>query len=84
VKLIILGDGNWTRFIELCRIIDPIMTPNDNDFTNQIEKILNIDLYIRFICIEMFVSFLDGPSCSSSNFLLYDNPNTGLFDIVGM
>jgi spore coat protein CotH len=78
-----VGDGNWSRFIELCRIIDRNKS-DDETFNSLIPTILNIDQYVKYLCIEMFVSFYDGYTCGSNNFALYDNPETSLFEMIGI
>lgn len=77
-----IGNGNWSRFIDLCRIIDPTQT-SDSAFASSIRSVLNLNQFYRFLLVEMVASAWSGYSCSSTNFGLYDNPDTGLFEMIG-
>ena len=56
-------------------------TAND-EFEEAIEKVFNVDTYLKYLAIEALTGHWDGYSYNMNNFYLYENNETGLIEFI--
>jgi len=72
-------EDNWSDFIELCDIIN-----NASDFTfrDEIQKVFDVDEYLRVLAIDVLTNNWDSYIEHGRNWYLYHEPEDGLFHWV--
>ena len=56
-------------------------TPSSS-FITEIEKVFDVDRYIRYLAVEALIGHWDGYSYNKNNFYLYENDSTGLVEFI--
>jgi hypothetical protein len=56
-------------------------TPSSS-FVAEIEKVFDVDRYIKYLAVEALVGHWDGYSYNQNNFYLYENDTTGLIEFI--
>ncbi|MBT7991265.1 MAG: PKD domain-containing protein [Anaerolineae bacterium] len=77
-----LDDPDYTDIINLCYVIDGVHYQSETEFTQALEKVLNVDGYLRYTAVLMTHQNLDTYQYTGNNFYLYDDPMTGKFEFL--
>ncbi len=72
-------EDNWEDFIELCDVINN--TPS-LAFEEEIQKVLNVDQYLRVLAIDILTNNWDSYIDHGRNWYLYHEPVSGLFQWI--
>lgn len=57
-------------------------TTPSSSLAAELEKVFNVDRYIRYLAVEALVGHWDGYSYNKNNFYLYENDTTGLVEFI--
>lgn len=63
----------------LAHFIDVLNNTNDENFKCELERVFDVDNYLKLIVMDILVSHWDGPIVNKNNFYLYQNPSSGRF-----
>lgn len=66
----------------LTHFVDVLNNTSDEAFQVEIEKVFNVQPYIRYLAVEALIGHWDGYSYNKNNFYLYENPDTGLIEFM--
>ena len=66
----------------LDNFIDVLNNTSSSNFRTEIEKVFNVDSYLRYLALEALLGHWDGYSYNQNNFYLYENPVTGLVEFI--
>ena len=69
-------------YSNLAQFINTLNLASNSDFVCEIEKILNVESYLKRLALEVLVGDWDGYAFNKNNFYLYQNPTTGLFEYI--
>lgn len=68
--------ADWSGFIEFMQVLN--QTPQSN-FKEEIEKIFNVDYYLRVLAVDVMTNNWDSYIEHGRNFYLYHEPSSGQF-----
>lgn len=74
-----LPADDYTDFAEFVTVLN--QTSNE-DFVCEIEKVFNVDTYLKCIIFDILTGNWDGPIYNKNNFYLYHNEATDLFEYI--
>jgi len=66
----------------LANFVKVLNQTSDEEFKTEIEKVLNIDGAIKYLAVEALTGHWDGYSYLKNNLYIYENPETGLIEII--
>lgn len=66
----------------LAHFVDVLNNTSDENFQIEIEKVFNVQPYLRYLAIEALAGHWDGYSYNKNNFYLYENPDNGLIEFM--
>lgn len=66
----------------LANFVEVLNTTSEANFQEEIEKIFDVQLFIRYLAVEAIVGHWDGYSYNQNNFYLYENPDDGLIKFM--
>lgn len=69
-------------YSDLANLINIINNASDSDFKSKLEEIFNIDVFLKYLAVEIFTGHWDGYSYNKNNFYLYKNTSTGKFEFI--
>ncbi|MEL6863490.1 MAG: CotH kinase family protein [Bacteroidota bacterium] len=69
-------------YSRLAALIGVINNSPPADFACDLEKIFNVQSYLRSIAMDVLTGNWDGPIFNKNNFYLYDNPLSGQFEYI--
>jgi spore coat protein H len=69
-------------YSDLAELIGIFNLTSDADFACEIEKVFNVDDYLRYIAFDIVTGNWDGPIYNINNFYLYHNSATGKFEYI--
>jgi spore coat protein H len=69
-------------YSDIAHFIDVLNNTPDNEFICEIEKVFNLDDYLKIIAIDIFTGNWDGYIYNKNNFYLYQNTATGKFEYI--
>ncbi len=69
-------------YSDIAHFIDVLNNTPDNEFACEIEKVFNINDYLKIIAIDVFTGNWDGYIYNKNNFYLYNNTETGKFEYI--
>jgi len=72
-------EDNWIDFIELCEVIN---NSSNIAFPDEIQKVLDVDEYLRVLAIDILTNNWDSYIEHGRNWYLYHEPTDGLFHWV--
>jgi spore coat protein H len=75
-------DIDHTDIIELTRTIDGVTYSSPDDFAVELEKVLNVDSYLRYLAATFLHLNLDTYPYTGNNYYLYHNPGTDRFEWI--
>lgn len=69
-------------YSDLARFIDVLNNTPEEQFLCEIEKIFEVNEYLKYIAMDIVTGNWDGPLINKNNFFLYSNPKTGKFEYL--
>ncbi|MEO1258294.1 MAG: CotH kinase family protein [Bacteroidota bacterium] len=69
-------------YSDLAHFIDVLNNTPINDLPCELEKVFNVDTYLKAIVIDILTGNWDGPIFNKNNFYLYHNIETGQFEYI--
>lgn len=72
-------EDDYSRLVNLITVLNE--SPN-SQFTAHIEKILNVDHFLKALAIDVATGNWDDYGYNKNNYYLYDNPEDLLFDFI--
>lgn len=73
------GDGNFSDLVNLITILN---ITDDLEFKQELEKIFDLEMFLRAMVVENFFIFQDGYSLNCNNYLLYHDPKTQKWNYI--
>ena len=70
------------NYSDIAHFIDVLNNTPDNEFICEMEKIFNLEDYLKVIAIDIFTGNWDGYIYNKNNFYLYHNTATGKFEYI--
>ena len=71
-----------TDYADLAHFIDVLNNTADADFECELEKVFNVNMYLKSLVMDVLVGNWDGPNYNKNNFYLYANPTTKQFEYI--
>jgi len=69
-------------YSDLAQLIDVLNNTTDTLFQCELEKIFDVDHFLKIIVLDVLVAHWDGPLVNKNNFYLYNDPCTGRFTFI--
>ncbi len=69
-------------YTDLLDFIDVLNHTPANEMQCALEKVFNVDTYLKAMAFDILSGNWDGPLYNKNNFFLYHNPLTGLFEYI--
>jgi spore coat protein H len=69
-------------YSDLAHFIDVLNNTPDEELQCELEKVFNVQDYLKCIAMDILTANWDGPIYNKNNFYLYHNPNTGKFEYI--
>jgi len=82
VYLVFSGPGTFSDLVQLIRATNATVVPDDQCQV-AVSKILYVERFLRYHALETFLCNDDAFSSNGNNWLIYNNPDTGLFEWWG-
>ncbi|NOZ46126.1 MAG: T9SS type A sorting domain-containing protein [Chlorobi bacterium] len=73
---------NIDDYSDLAHFIDILNNTPEEGFPGEIEKVFNVDGFIRYLVVEALVGHWDAYSVNKNNYYLYHNIVTGKFEFI--
>jgi spore coat protein H len=67
---------------QLANFVKVLNSTPSSSFIAEIEKVFDVDSYIRYLAVEAIIGHWDGYSYNQNNFYLYENNETGLVEFI--
>ncbi len=77
-----LDDPDYRDIINLCYVIDGAEYQTEAEFTQALERVFNVDGYLRYIAVLFTTLNLDTYPYTGNNFYLYHDPATDKFSFI--
>jgi spore coat protein H len=71
---------DYSRFVSLIDIINN--QKNQSNFPQEIEKIFDVDTYLKALAAEVLIGHWDNYFYNKNNYFIYDNPNNQKFTYI--
>lgn len=69
-------------YTKLAQFIDVLNNTPIDELDCELEKVFNVDQYLKYIVFDILTGNWDGPIFNKNNFYLYENPNNGLIEYI--
>jgi CotH kinase protein/Lamin Tail Domain/Secretion system C-terminal sorting domain len=69
-------------YSDLAHFIDVLNNTSDENLQCELEKVFNVQSYLKSIAMDILTANWDGPIYNKNNFYLYHNPSTGKFEYI--
>ena len=69
-------------YTDLAHFIDILNNTPIDERACELEKVFNVDAYLKYLAIDIFTGNWDGPIYNKNNFYLYHNTATGQFEYI--
>lgn len=69
-------------YSDLAHFIDVLNNTSDANLPAELEKIFNVNNFLKYLAVEYFTGQWDGYSFNKNNFYLYNNPLSGKFEFI--
>jgi len=69
-------------YSRLVRLITTLNMPANESFAQEIQKILNVDHFLKALALDVATGNWDDYGYNKNNYYLYDNPADSLFDFI--
>ena len=66
----------------LAHFVDVLNNTSDDNFQEEIEKVFDVQPFIRYLAVEALIGHWDGYSYNQNNFYIYENPEDGLIKFM--
>jgi len=76
------GNPDYSDVINLCRVIDGTGYASPGDFATALEKVFNVDSYLRFIAAMVVCDNWDIYPFCANNYYIYNNPGKERFEWI--
>jgi spore coat protein H len=73
---------NVDDYSNLAEFIDILNNTSLNNLPCELEKVFNVDLYLKAMAVDIITANWDGPIFNKNNFYLYENPRTGKIEYI--
>jgi len=70
------------NYADLANFIDVLNNTSDANLPAELEKIFNVNNFLKYLAVEYFIGHWDGYSYNKNNFYLYNNPVSGKFEFI--
>lgn len=77
-----LKDSDLEGYDDLAHFIDVLNNSSDAVFAEEIEKVFNVNGFLRSIAVDIVTGSWDNYLYLKNNFYLYFNPRTGVFEYI--
>ena len=77
-----LENPDYSDIIQLCYVIDGVEYETPEDFAVALEKVFNVDSYLRYLAVILTNLNLDTYPYTGNNYFIYHNPTTDLFEFL--
>ena len=77
-----LEQPDYSRLIELTRVLDGTQYTSEAEFAAALEQVLNVDGFLRYLAVIFTNLNLDTYPYTGNNYYLYDDPSTGRFEFI--
>ncbi|NIV16088.1 MAG: PKD domain-containing protein, partial [Aliifodinibius sp.] len=75
-------ENDYSDVINLAYVIDGVTYQNPEEFSLALEKVFNVDSFLRYMAVMVAVSSWDYYPYTGNNFYLYNNPGTNKFEWI--
>jgi hypothetical protein len=75
-------EADYSDIIDLIRVIDGTQYSTDEDFSNELEVIFNVDAFLRYMAVVNILGNWDIYPNTGNNFYLFNNPVSGHFEWI--
>ncbi len=69
-------------YSDLATFIDVLNNTSSSFLTCELEKVFNVQDYLKIIALDILTAHWDGPIFNKNNFYLYSNPYTGKMEFI--
>jgi len=69
-------------YSDLAQFIDILNNTSNENLKCELEKVFNVQDYLKCIAMDILTANWDGPIYNKNNFYLYHNPSTGKFEYI--
>jgi spore coat protein H len=77
-----LENPDYSDIINLCYVIDGVEYDSPEDFAVALEKVFNVESYLRYLAVILTNLNLDTYPYTGNNYFIYHNPTTDLFEFL--
>jgi len=77
-----LAEADYSDIIKLCYVIDGAEYETEADFTRALEKVFDVDGYLRYMAVLFTTLNLDTYPYTGNNYYIYRDPGTGKFSFI--
>lgn len=74
-----LGEDDYS---DIAHFIDVLNNTPNNEFPCELEKVFDVQNYLKVIAFDILTANWDGPIYNKNNFYLYQNPQTGKMQYI--
>ncbi len=67
---------------QLANFVSVLNSTPSSIFVAEIEKVFDVDSYIRYLAVEALIGHWDGYSYNQNNYYLYENSESGLIEFI--
>ena len=75
-------EPDYSDIINLCRVIDGVNYETPEDFAQAVEKVFNVDGFLRYTAVILSNLNLDTYPYTGNNYFIYHNSDTGKFEFI--
>jgi len=76
------AEADYSDIIALCRTIDGTQYGSEQEFTQALEDVLNIDAFLRYMAVVTILDNWDTYPYTGNNYYLFNNPLSGRFEWI--
>jgi spore coat protein CotH len=69
-------------YSDLAHFIQVLNKPQEANFKDELEKVFNVNGYLKALAVEVITGHWDGYTGNKNNYYLYNNPATGKFEYI--
>lgn len=81
-KMTNIEENDYSDIINLAWVVDGATYHTPEDFTQALESIFDVDIFLRYMAAMVTVASWDYYPYTGNNFYLYNNPETGKFEWI--
>ncbi|MFK7905712.1 MAG: CotH kinase family protein [Chitinophagales bacterium] len=69
-------------YSDLANFINRLHLSKEEDFQTNIDRVFNVDMFLRTMAVDIFIGNWEGYSFNIGNYYLYHNPRTDKFEYI--